>query len=66
MKPSGFYFFPRCASDKHPAGVTVSKKRQLPQGGITEYTWGTTSLWFVDADEFTADEREAAYRSVIM
>jgi hypothetical protein len=46
-----------------PGGMTVSKTAALPEGdfGITEYTWGPTTLWFIDQQEFTADEREFAY-----
>jgi len=55
-----FYFWPR---QGEPAGITVTKRDSLPDGdfGITEYCWGDASLWFLDADEFTADERQEAY-----
>ena len=60
-----FYFFFR--GGKCP-GVTVSKKPTLPDGdfGITECIFrqcGYETLWFVDADTFTARERQAAYRA---
>jgi hypothetical protein len=59
------WFFDRAADDDNPAGVTVSKKDMLPDGdfGITEYCWGDVSLWFVDHDRFTPDERQAAYQA---
>jgi len=61
------YFFPREKDGDNPAGVTVSKRANLPRGdfGVTEYSWGELSLWFVDAHKFTADEREAAYRAFV-
>ena len=57
------YFFDRVGTVGHPAGMTISKQSKLPDGDfrITEYCWGAVSLWFIDADEFTADERQAAY-----
>ena len=57
-----FYFWSRCAEGDNPAGVTVSKRRRLPDGdfGLTEYKWGHQALWFVDADRFTANQRQAA------
>lgn len=57
------HFFNRAGSYGRPAGITVSKRHELPSGefGITEYTWGNVSLWFVDDDHFTADERQFAY-----
>lgn len=59
----GFFFFPRNTDGDVPAGVTVSRKKQLPKGDfrITEYSWGQIVLWFVTAHKFTADERERAY-----
>ena len=61
------HFFPRDEDGpEHPGGVTVSKHSTLPARDdfrITEYTWGSVALWFVDADKFTADERQAAYES---
>lgn len=61
-----FYFFQR--SGDNP-GITVSKRDTLPDGdfGITEYVWrdwGYEALWFVDADKFTATERQAAYTAM--
>ncbi len=58
-----FYFFVRAGGVGHPAGVTVSKCSKLPDGDfrITEYCWGDVPLWFIDADEFSADERQDAY-----
>jgi len=57
----------RLATDGCPSGITISKKPFLPEGdfSITEYSWGDCKLWFVDADNFTADERQAAYLSYI-
>jgi hypothetical protein len=62
-----FHFYQRREEPGKPAGVTVSKKPALPKGdfGITEWIWGPTVLWFVDDDEFTADERQAAYEGVM-
>ena len=59
----GFWFYNRIGLPDHPAGITVSKHETLPVGDfqITEYTWDSVSLWFVDADRFTADERQLAY-----
>lgn len=60
-----FYFFPHNENHVDPSGVTVSKYDTLPTGdfGITEYGWGNVSLWFVDSDKFTADERQSAYEN---
>ncbi len=60
-KRSGFWFHNRMAVDDDPAGITVSR-HGLPGGefGLTEYCWGSVSLWFVDSDCFTADERQSA------
>tara|TARA_Y100000034_G_scaffold6676_1_gene7347 strand:- start:6529 stop:6798 length:270 start_codon:yes stop_codon:yes gene_type:complete len=57
------HFHTRLADGNCPAGTTVSKKAQLPAGDfrITEYCWGKVTLWFVDADQFTADQRQASY-----
>ena len=59
------YYFPHEPSHVIPHGITVSKKPELSDGDLecTEYLWGHVSLTFVDADNFTADEREAAYRA---
>ena len=61
------WFHPRAKSAGCPAGWTVSRRADLPDGdfGITEYAWGPVSLWFVDGDEFTDDERDAVYRSFV-
>lgn len=58
------FLFDRIASEDAPAGYTVSKFSTLPAGDfeITEYQWGKVILWFVDADNFSADEREEAFR----
>ena len=55
-----FHFFKRRSDGENPAGLTVSKHAHLPDGDfkLTEYCWGSISLWFIDRDEFTADERE--------
>lgn len=57
------YFFERIETPIHPAGITVTKKPDLPKGNfrITEYCWGSVALWFVDDDNFNSDERQAAY-----
>ena len=57
------YFHKRKATADCPAGITVSKKAKLPEGDfkITEYSWGSTKLWFVDVDNFSADERQSIY-----
>lgn len=61
----GFWFWNRCADGGNPAGVTVSKRPELPDGDfrITEYKWGHQALWFVDADKFTASERQKAWHA---
>lgn len=48
--------------------LTVSKSAVLPDGDfeITEYQCGKISLWFVNLDEFNADERQIAYESFIL
>lgn len=60
----GFHFFDR-VEDGKPAGVTVSKNPELPEGDfkIDEYIWPktNTSLWFVVDDDFSEDERQSAY-----
>lgn len=61
---NGFWFHDRLGDGAaHPAGITVSKRQKLPDGDfrITEYCWGGVSLWFVDGDAFTDDERQEAY-----
>ena len=69
MAKRKFYYFTRLPNDGNPGGITVSKQETLPAGDfrITEYRWGRewsgASLWFVDADRFTADERQEAYYS---
>lgn len=57
------YCFFRAAEGGNPAGITVSKRETLPDGDfrLTEHCWGAVSLWFMDQDKFTADERQAAY-----
>lgn len=64
-KPATFHLFNRMADGQNPAGTTVSKQPELPAGDfrITEYKWPRMTLWFVDADRFTADERQAVYES---
>lgn len=66
MSEPAFVFHQRQASGDDPAGVTVSRTGKLPTGDfrITEWCWpdGVT-LWFVDGDNFTEDERQAAYRA---
>ncbi len=61
------FFHPRKASPRCTSGFTVSKRKQLPKGdfGITDFSWGSLSLWFIDKDKFTADERQAAYLSFV-
>ncbi len=55
------YFFERQTDGRNPAGVTVSKAEKLPGGDfqLTEFTWPDCTLWFLDDDDFTEDEREA-------
>lgn len=61
-----FYFHFRQQYGDAPAGYTVTKQAKLPDGDfvITEYTWHDSSryltLWFMDSDEFTEDERNVA------
>lgn len=64
-----FHFFDRLSEPGKPGGVTVSKSATLPKGDfiIAEYKWPRAfsyppyvSLWFVDADNFTAHERQQA------
>ena len=68
MREAGYYFWPRKAHKGDPAGVTVTKRAELPNGdfGITEYSWGAVDLWFLDDDEFTAAERQEAYESFLV
>lgn len=63
----GFYVHDRIATDDCPAGFTVSRRAELPAGdfGITEYSWGDMALWFLDADEFTADERQEVADAIV-
>ena len=58
-----FYYFPRNPEPGKPAGLTVSKTASLPDGDflLIEYTLGGALLCFVDSQNFTADERQAAY-----
>lgn len=57
------FFHERGETPICPAGTTVSKSESLPEGdfSITEYRWGYIRLWFVDADKFTARQRNKAY-----
>ena len=61
-KKKGFYFHTRIESEMHPGGYTVSKNKDLPKGDfvITEYSWPSFDLYFVEEDNFTADERQEA------
>lgn len=63
------YVFPREADAETPAGLTISKNPELPKGlfELDEYHWevGDITLWFLAQDEFTADEREFAYRKAL-
>ena len=63
-----FYYFPRAEYKGDPAGITVSKKPNLPPGDfdITEYCWSDATLWFVDADKFTSGERQLAYEGAAL
>lgn len=60
-----WFHYRAAAGPDEPAGITVSKKRNLPEGDfrITEYIWGAVTLWFVNDDKFTPDERQAAYEA---
>lgn len=62
-----FHYFEREAAPDCPAGWTVSKRETLPDGDfrVTEFIWGCLPLWFVDADEFSAAEREAAWAGFV-
>ena len=66
--PEKFYYLARQADGENPAGLTVSKNDELPEGDfkLTEYCWGwgeaSVSLWFVDADDFSEDERQLAFQ----
>lgn len=62
-----FHFHPRLAAPDCPAGFTVSRSANLPTGDfvINEYSWGPVTLWFVQDDEFTDDERQVAYRAFV-
>lgn len=63
--PTLFCFHNRLRSGDVPAGITVSRSETLPVGDFTatEYCWGSVSLWFVDSDKFTKDERQKAYQA---
>lgn len=61
------WFHERMATpeDGDPGGVTVSRKKDLPEGDfrITKYSWRDAVLWFVDSDRFTESERQGVYRA---
>jgi hypothetical protein len=62
-----FYFFNRFGDCP---GITASKNAVLPDGDfkITEYVFqrfGYVSLWFIDGDNFSANERERAYEQFL-
>ena len=67
---SALVFIPRMPDGDSPGGLTVSKNIRLPDGEfqLNSFTWATADgpvrLWFVAVDNFTADEREAAYQVV--
>lgn len=65
---AGYYFHKRISDSETPAGFTVTKSPELPEGNfrITEYSWPDLTLWFLDEDEFNADERQEAYMAVIL
>ena len=60
-------FTPRMPCGAVPGGMTVHKTPLPKQGDftITEYLWGETALWFVDADDFSDDERQEAYETFL-
>ena len=62
----GVHLFPRMAEGDTPAGITISKHDTLPAGDfqLDEWIWPDLALWFVAADDFTADERQAVYRAI--
>ena len=62
MRSKAFVFHQRIAQPGVPAGWTVTKGGNLPDGDfkITEYSWGDQKLWFLDSDNFTADDRQEA------
>ena len=47
-------------------GQTVTKRAALPDGEfqIDEYVWPDRTIWFVQSDNFTEDEREAVYEAL--
>lgn len=64
MSISSFYVFNKLDC---PAGLTISKKAELPEEFLcTEYIWGEISLWFVDEDQFTAEERQTVFINLIL
>ncbi len=63
-----FYFSFRQKDGNNPAGITASKKPELPTGDfrITEYTFAPgVTLWFVDSDNFSEDERQSACDDIV-
>ena len=66
MPTMKFHYFERQEDGPNPAGVTVSKSDELPDGDfeITEYVWGVTSLWFINDDHFSADERQGCFQAI--
>ena len=56
------FFFPRVASGDTPAGVTVSRTRELPDGEfqLDEYEFADGVLWFVHEHGFSQFERNIA------
>ena len=61
-----FFYFERQQVGPNPAGVTVSKTAELPSGvfQLDEFCWPDATLWFITDQEFTADERQEAYRGL--
>ena len=61
-----FYFERQSGGPTNPAGVTVSKTEQLPDGDfqLDEFCWPNATLWFITDHGFTADERQEAYQGL--
>lgn len=58
-----FYYFEREPSEDDPGGITVSKTPMLPEGDfiINEFVWVGRTLWFIQDQDFTQEERDVAF-----
>lgn len=56
------FFIGRVASGDTPAGITVSRTHDLPEGEfqLDEYVFRDGSLWFIRDHSFSASERAVA------